>query len=56
MGITKLTDSAFFVPSYSLQTITVAYDTTTTIQSLSASEVDAQQEDARQPIQSEDGE
>jgi hypothetical protein len=53
MSIIKLSEGAFFVPSYSLQTITPAYDTSTTIQALTPNtmEVGAQEEDARRPIQ-----
>jgi hypothetical protein len=52
MPIIKLADGAFFVPSYSTQTITPAYDTGTTIQALTPSGVeDDEQEDARQPGQ-----
>ncbi len=36
MGIFKVADGAYFVPSFSTQTITPGYDTATTIQSLGA--------------------
>jgi hypothetical protein len=51
--IIQVSDGAFFVTSYSTQTITRAYETGSTIQSLGASgdDVDAKVEDARQPIQ-----
>ena len=34
MGIEKIAEGAYFVPSYSIQNLTPAYDTQTTIQSL----------------------
>jgi hypothetical protein len=34
MGVVKIADGAYFVPSYSEVTITPAYDTRTTIQTL----------------------
>jgi hypothetical protein len=56
MAIVQIADGAFFVPAYSTQTITPAYDTTSTIQALTPGEpepepeVDVLKEDARQPI------
>jgi hypothetical protein len=49
MPIIKLADGAFFVPSYSTQTITPAYDTSLTIQALTPV---AEQEET-QPAQDE---
>lgn len=57
MGMYKVADGAFFVPSYSMQTITPAFDTSTTIQSLSGEpeREDTLESDARQPLyQNED--
>lgn len=53
MAIVKIADGAFFVPAYSTQTITPAYDTGFTIQALTPTElleVDVLKEDVRQPI------
>jgi hypothetical protein len=52
MAIVKIADGAFFVPAYSTQTMTPAYDTASTTQALTPGEleVDVLKEDARQPI------
>jgi hypothetical protein len=52
MPIVKIADGAFFVPSYSTQTITPAYDIGSTIQALTPGglEVGAQTDDVRQPL------
>ncbi len=41
MHITKIAEGAFFVTSYSTQTIAPAYDTGTTIQALTPNDVQA---------------
>jgi len=47
MAIVKLSEGAFFVPSYSTQTITPAYNTGTTLQALTpASDIVEDDEDA----------
>jgi hypothetical protein len=54
MGIYKVADGAFFVPSYSLQTITPAFDTKTTIQSLSGDSDSHEEQPSKSKTDSDD--
>jgi hypothetical protein len=50
MKITKIADGAYFVPSYSEQTIVRAYSTETTIQSFGYGMEDHEEKPAEEPI------
>jgi hypothetical protein len=49
MKIIKVADGAFFVPSYSEQTITRAYDVSTTIQSFGFGESEQPKDEKQEP-------
>lgn len=54
MGIYKVADGAYFVPSYSIQTIAPGFENATTIQSLSGFESDEYDNDVHQHLDDKD--